>query len=72
MNVLQLFSCAVGRHRRDRKLAWHDGDEYGSWCTGCGREMRRSYPGWRLEAHIKQPPDGHRKARVARVGAERR
>jgi hypothetical protein len=69
MNVLQLFSCAIGRHRRDRKLAWHDGDQYASWCTGRGCELRRHYSGWRVEAHVRKPLEGHHRAELAQGDA---
>lgn len=48
MNILQLVSCAMGRHRRDRHSVWHDGDSFRSTCIGCGVPMVRDFHGWHV------------------------
>jgi len=56
MNILQLLRCTFGQHRRDRRLATHDGEYFRSVCTGCGRPMIRTHDGWQL-ADKGDPPD---------------
>jgi hypothetical protein len=48
MNPFQLFGCAIGKHSRDRSKAVHDGSEFRSVCTGCGRQMTRGFHRWTL------------------------
>jgi hypothetical protein len=48
MNILQLWRCALGRHKRDRRLVKHDGEDFRSVCTGCRRQMIRREDGWHL------------------------
>ena len=55
MNILQLAACAFGKHRRDRKLAWHDGHRFRSYCSGCGKPMLRVGVKWRAIA--EHPPE---------------
>ena len=56
MKLLQLASCAVGQHRRDRKKAWHDGPRVRSYCEGCGKPMIRIAGGWHpIAAHPASP-----------------
>ncbi len=39
--------CAMFRHRRDRRKAWHDGLNYRSNCKRCGIPLIRTVHGWR-------------------------
>ena len=48
MKLLQLGACVLGKHRRDRKRVWHDGYDYRSYCSGCGKPMISELEGWRL------------------------
>ena len=48
MKLLQFFRCIMGKHKRNRHLAVHDGSDFRSVCIGCGKPMFRSLSGWRL------------------------
>ena len=53
MKFFQLVRCAFGQHRRDRRLARYDGEDFRSVCTGCGQAMIRRHDGW----HVAEPTD---------------
>ena len=55
MQILQLFRCALGRHRRNKRHAKFDGDIFRTRCIGCGRPMVRGLDGWRLEQESDHP-----------------
>ena len=48
MDLLQLFRCAVGRHRRDGNRVHMAEREDRSVCTGCGAAMVRRRGDWRI------------------------
>lgn len=66
MDVLQLLKCVTGSHHRSRKLAWHDGSSYRSWCTGCNKPMIRMAKDWRIDREPMSPPEGHSRAKRVR------
>ncbi len=55
-NVLQLLRCRLGKHQRDRRAAWFDGNVWRSTCVGCKRPMYREFDGWHLSDG--EPPSG--------------
>ena len=57
MRILQLFGCIRGKHLRSRRLAWHDGITYRSWCVGCGKPLIRGYGGWSVDPNPISAPD---------------
>lgn len=61
-NVFQLVRCALGKHVRDRRAAWFDGNLWRSTCVGCKRPMVREFDGWRMadeEPPSRTPPHDH-------------
>lgn len=50
IGLLQRCLCLLGRHRRDGRKIWHDGDTWRSQCRGCGVQMKRQPGGWILLA----------------------
>jgi len=62
MKLLQLAACAFGKHYRDRKRAWHDGQRVRSYCGGCGKPMIRELGGWRAIAAHPAEPSGEQEA----------
>lgn len=46
MRLLQPIKCIFGSHHRDARQAVHDGQDFKSVCTGCGKPMTRTMNGW--------------------------
>jgi hypothetical protein len=47
MGFARFISCLFGRHRRDRRRVRHDGNDFRSFCSGCGAPMiRDDQRGW--------------------------
>jgi len=49
VKLIQLFSCARGKHQRSRGHARQDGETFRSKCRGCGKPMVRTAEGWALD-----------------------
>ncbi len=57
IHVLQRIACLFGQHRRSGGRAWSDGENFHSWCKGCGKPMYRDGRGWHLDSNPPTAPE---------------